>query len=217
MTPTYFDTYTKRPRSPREVAWFTFEYGRRWRALGSGGLFLDVGFGAGWLMRTAPPGVRVIGVDRDPGALREAGVGAGAVVGGDATRLPFRSGTFDGIHCAHVIEHLAEPELFVADAARLLRPGGVIMIRTPDVARAGFRFFVDHTHRRPFTAQSLRGLLALHGFGDVSIGHGPFRTTRIELWLERLVAPPVPVLHAVKMWLGRRWNDELVCVARKPA
>jgi SAM-dependent methyltransferase len=214
--PTYFDTYTKRPRSPRDAAWFEYDYRQRWRAF-AGSTFLDVGFGAGYFMRTAPAGVRVVGLDRDAGALRASAGWCRAAVGGDATRLPFRAASFDGIHCAHVIEHLTAPELLVADMARVLRPGGVAMIRTPDVARAGFRFFVDHTHRRPFTVQSLRGLLALHGFGDFCIGHGPFRTTRIEQWLERLVALPVPVLWTVKMWLGQRWNDELVCVARRVA
>jgi tocopherol O-methyltransferase len=47
-----------------------------------------------------------------------------AVLRGDAAALPFRSGAFDVVWVIECLEHLADKAGFVADVARLLRPGG---------------------------------------------------------------------------------------------
>ena len=55
----------------------------------------------------------------------------------DATRpLPFPSGTFECIFSEHMIEHIpvGAAQRFIAECARVLRPGGVLRIATPDMA-----------------------------------------------------------------------------------
>ncbi|MBK7072047.1 MAG: class I SAM-dependent methyltransferase [Myxococcales bacterium] len=49
---------------------------------------------------------------------------------GDATRTTWADGAFDAITCLSVIEHGVDVERFLAEAARLLRPGGVLVIST---------------------------------------------------------------------------------------
>jgi SAM-dependent methyltransferase len=50
---------------------------------------------------------------------------------GDATCLPFADGSLDGIICTYVLEHIAEPEVAVQEAWRVLKPGGIYYIETP--------------------------------------------------------------------------------------
>jgi SAM-dependent methyltransferase len=50
---------------------------------------------------------------------------------GDALRFPFRTGTFDKIICAEVIEHVRDDRLGIAELARILKPRGIIAITVP--------------------------------------------------------------------------------------
>jgi O-antigen biosynthesis protein len=50
----------------------------------------------------------------------------------DVTRLGFRSGSFDMVTSIEVIEHLIDPEQYVADMRRLLKEGGYLVLSTPN-------------------------------------------------------------------------------------
>lgn len=45
--------------------------------------------------------------------------------------LPFRTGVFDAVVCTEVLEHVAEPSDFLKDVVRVMRPGGVLLLTTP--------------------------------------------------------------------------------------
>src|SRR5690606_13056890 len=47
--------------------------------------------------------------------------------------IPFPDATFDVVHAAEVIEHLLNPDLLVDEAARVLKPGGHVVITTPNL------------------------------------------------------------------------------------
>ena len=49
---------------------------------------------------------------------------------GDAVALPFASGSFDVVLAPFCLNHLAEPSAGVAEAARVLRPGGALLAST---------------------------------------------------------------------------------------
>ncbi len=94
---------------------------------------LDVGCGAGFLThRLAALGYAVQGLDCSPGALRMARSRSGSdrYHRGDALRLPFRDGSFDAVCAMDFLEHIENPRAAIAEAARVLRPGGLFFFHT---------------------------------------------------------------------------------------
>lgn len=90
---------------------------------------LDIACGTGIVTERLPrPGRTVVGVDRSPGML---GLAArrvpGGVVRGDATRLPFASDAVDAVVIVWLLHLLPDPVPVLAEAARVLRPGGVLI------------------------------------------------------------------------------------------
>src|SRR5437016_6831224 len=51
---------------------------------------------------------------------------------GDAHLLPFKDGTFDGVVSLETLEHLANPEMFIREVVRVMRPLGVFALSTPN-------------------------------------------------------------------------------------
>jgi ubiquinone/menaquinone biosynthesis C-methylase UbiE len=101
----------------------------------AGQTVVDVGCGPGIDLRTlAVPGASVIGVDRDPAMLAEAGrrmPGADLRLG-DAHALPLADGSADRVRTDRVVQHLAEPAAFLREGFRVLRPGGLLGMAEPD-------------------------------------------------------------------------------------
>jgi SAM-dependent methyltransferase len=89
---------------------------------------LDLGCGAGDsvdLFRSLDPGVDWVGADveRSPEVAARTRTDA-AFVTFDGEALPFEDGHFDLVYCKQVLEHVRRPDQLVAEAARVLRPGG---------------------------------------------------------------------------------------------
>lgn len=209
----YFDHYTKKARDPNTAALLALTYRDRWKSLGTGRV-LDIACGAGMLAGQAPEGAKVFGIDRDSAAAAHVRVRCAVA---SATELPFPHASFDAVHCAHLIEHLHSPERLVREIRRVLRPGGLAMILTPDIRRYGFDFWVDHTHVRPFTPEGLTGLLTMNNFVDIRMEYGLFHETRLERCWRAILRPSHETVYALRKRIGRRYAGELICTARTPA
>jgi SAM-dependent methyltransferase len=98
-----------------------------------GGAALDLGCGGGTYVRLlAGLGHRAIGLDYSlPSLARALGADPGGkarYLAGEAYALPFGPGAFDLVLCIGVLQALAEPAPAIGEMARVLRPGGVLVV-----------------------------------------------------------------------------------------
>jgi 2-polyprenyl-6-hydroxyphenyl methylase / 3-demethylubiquinone-9 3-methyltransferase len=96
---------------------------------------LDIGCGGGFLSNyLAGAGFTVTGLDAAAESLaiarRHDATGRVCYVMGDAYRLPYADGAFQAACAMDFLEHVDEPGLVVAEAARILQPGGLFFFAT---------------------------------------------------------------------------------------
>lgn len=97
-----------------------------------GGRWLDVGCGAGALMRAAARrGWTAVGTEVAAGAAEAVRAQGFHVHLGALHKLPLERGSFDVVSLVEVIEHVPEPAALMTDAARMIRPGGAVYLTTP--------------------------------------------------------------------------------------
>jgi len=142
-----------------------------------GGRVLDVGCGSGeWLGMMRDLGWQVEGIDFDEKAVnvaRQTGlnVRCGALEGQN-----FPAASFDAVTLNHVIEHVPDPVGTLKECARILKPGGKLVLATPNTASLSHRVFKSDwrgleppRHLHIFSPTAIRGALAHAGFRNVTI------------------------------------------------
>jgi phosphatidylethanolamine/phosphatidyl-N-methylethanolamine N-methyltransferase len=127
-----------------------FEQGRRAAIAAAdriGGRILEVGVGTGISLPDYDQKHRIVGIDLSEPMLRKAGERAATdrirnldgLVVMDAQRLGFEAGTFDVVIALYVITVVPDPEATLDEFARVLRPGGEIILINHIGAEAGLR------------------------------------------------------------------------------
>lgn len=101
-----------------------------WLDDGRGGWVLDVGCGDGTPVHVLTQrGHRAVGIDLRPWPWST----ELHFVVGDGYRIPFRDGSFDAVGSFATLEHLEHPEEFLAEMARVVRPGGRVVVGAPNM------------------------------------------------------------------------------------
>lgn len=148
---------------------------------------LDVGFGTGMFIKQAKSEFfDIYGIEINQDFVKE-GLKMGLKVKrGNVTKIPFPDSFFDGVHCAHVIEHLSDPASAFSEFHRVLRKNGWLVLTTP---RFNKLFYDDWTHQRPLTPKALEKLSLATGFKKIKTStlHLPFLVKYYQLFPIRLV------------------------------
>ena len=108
------------------------------------GRLLDVGCATGDFLSEMKrqPGWTVTGIEPSVFAARYAQRSVGVpVISGTLNDAPFASSSFDAITMWDVLEHVYDPRAVIAEAARLLRPGGVLVVNHPNLDSIDRRIF----------------------------------------------------------------------------
>lgn len=137
----------------------------------TGGALLEVGCGYGYLLSEARPYFeRRVGTDFSDTAVNRASTDADAVYLGGVDALP-EGERFDAIIAVEVIEHIYDPNRFVAGLADRLKPGGHLIMATPDMGSLWRRLlgrywpsFKLPEHVTYYGRETLTELLKRHGF-----------------------------------------------------
>jgi SAM-dependent methyltransferase len=151
---------------------------RGWtRARSAAGRVLEIGCGHGWMLAAArDEGWQGVGLERTDESARHARelLGLDVRVGGLDTLGD--DAQFDLIIMNQVLEHLADPMQRLRACARLLKPGGWLLIGVPNLASWQFRFARQHwvhldmpRHLGHFTAAALNGALQRAGLEQEQI------------------------------------------------
>lgn len=127
---------------------------------------LDVGCNTGYgTIRFAPVAGRVVGVDVSPRAIdaarERAPNGRPEFVQTSGFELPFPAGSFDLVTSFQVLEHVPDPVAFLREVARVLRPGGMVILATPNAATRLYPGMTpwNRFHVREYRANELAQLL----------------------------------------------------------
>jgi SAM-dependent methyltransferase len=125
------------PKRPRVLS-YVGRWGRASRWLPADALrVLDVGcsfaYGSAAIQAGGPDSRVVVGVERDPEHLRGARERYPwiTVLDGDATDLPVADAVAEAVTLLDVVEHVDRPERAIAEARRVLRDGGVLIVSVP--------------------------------------------------------------------------------------
>lgn len=120
--------------------------------------------------------------------------------------LPFANASFDVILASEVIEHLAKAELFLKEAHRVLAPGGVLLLTTPNLwdvrrlwaalTRATWSGYRDPTHINLMQPRRLSRLVKEAGFSTVrwKTGVKPAYSRSVRKLNFRLEVPYPPLI-----------------------
>jgi len=128
-------------------------------------------------------------------------------------KWPFPDNYFDIIYNKSLMEHLRNPDKFLLEARRVLKPGGKILCLIPDWEANYKIYFDDFTHRTPFTSISLNDIYQISDFNNIKV----FKFRQLPIvWKYpfinifcSFISPFIPVRTQNKFL---RWSRELMLI-----
>ncbi len=151
------------------------------------GRLLEVGAGSGAFSRAAlRRGWTVDATEVSASGLRLLRETGATVHAGDLSALRLPAAAFDLVVSLEVVEHLAEPAVHLEELARLTRPGGLLLLTTPNFGGLSRRLLgmrwrvIDPEHLGYFTGPTLRWALERAGFSRISLRAANARRHDVE-------------------------------------
>ena len=134
--------------------------------------FLEPGFGRGeFLNEFSNLGLDCYGIDisHNAGYLSEKKIKIKTGINVEQDMWPFPDNYFDCIYSKSLMEHLQDPQKYLNEAKRVLKPGGKILCLIPDWEANYQIYYDDHTHVKPFTRVSLRDILKMTDYKSINV------------------------------------------------
>ena len=152
-------------------------------------------------------------------------------------RLPYENNSFDALVCVEGLEHIENPANAVREFARILRPGGHLVISVPNIMnieeRLKWLFFGYTSHFKPLSKENLSSIRAEFGsMEEIALHVNPIGYSELRFLLEKnnfnlqktfrdkpkknqwLYFPLIWLIRAVAFFTSQRkrrerWTDEL--------
>ncbi|WP_433314804.1 methyltransferase domain-containing protein [Micromonospora chersina] len=173
-------------------------------------LLVDLGCGAGLLApHLVGKGYRHVGVDLTHSALDQAAAHGVTVVRGDATAVPLADACAAVVSAGELLEHVPDWRRAVAEACRLLRPGGLLVLDTLNDTLLARLVAVELGERLPTVP---RGIHDPRLFVDARALVAECARHGVALRLRGVR----PELGGTLTWLLRRWRGADRPVRREP-
>jgi SAM-dependent methyltransferase len=186
--------------------------------LGGDTRILDLGAGEGYFSNLV--GQRIERLGRRPAGVTCTRIDAGG-------RLPYADGTFDAVCSIEVVEHVQDQFAFCRELLRVLKPGGLAVVSTPNVLNLNSRWRILHSgFATLFNPLSLSSVDVVHTSGHIhpisyyylayALRHAGARTVRVEFdrfktsaRLLLILLWPVLVIGsgAFRARVARRWPE----------
>lgn len=197
------------------------------------GKLLEIGCAVGYFLNAARTDYEVAGVEPGRWACAEARRRFGLEVRQEGfleARLPGNS--FDVVAAVDVIEHLEDPAAFIRECRRVLKPGGVLYLVTPDIESLSARLLggswwgLRPAHLYYFSRRTLGELLKREGletelarsFGRIfSLGYWASRLKNYPAFFRKPVSTVIAALGLEDKIFYLNTRDSLEVIARRPA
>jgi 2-polyprenyl-3-methyl-5-hydroxy-6-metoxy-1,4-benzoquinol methylase len=202
---------------------------------GRSGRLLDMGCGLGYFLKAVAPYPKweAHGCEISPAAVRYARHTQGLpnVICARLEDADFSAGSFDVVTMWDVLDHLRQPDPVLRHCHRLLKPGGICFLRTPNIVvqlararlkrllqgvRPGVAYLQATHHAHHYSRHSIRSLLERNGFSRVEFVHLHPVEDAASGFAQAATRLSFEVVRAAALVSGGRLNlDNLFVVARK--
>lgn len=181
-----------------------------------GQIFLEPGCGRGeFLNEFNKLGLKCHGIDlsQNAGSILDKKVDVIKGFDLEKDKWPYPDNFFDIIYNKSLLEHLNEPDKFLNEARRVLKPYGKILCLVPDWESNYKTYFDDFTHRTPFTKISLNDIYEITDFKNIRVVKFRqlpivWRFPAINIFCS-IISPFIPVRTKNKFL---RWSRELMLI-----
>lgn len=213
-----------------------------WLEAARRGRLLDIGAGSGWLVEHMNAlGWDAQGLDVDPVAVRNARERGLNFHQGSVSDQHYSAATFDAVTLCHSIEHVSDPVALVSECLRIVRPGGELILVTPNTDSLGHRVFgqawfaLDSPrHLYLFNRRSMTSMITSAGasrfriFSTCRDANGIFLASRAiqrcgrfdvnapRSAFDKFAGRTAQLAEVLALLAKPWWGEELVAIVEKP-